>query len=669
MQYRREIDGLRAIAVLPVILFHAGFSWFSGGYVGVDVFFVISGYLITSILLNDLDKGTFSIVKFYERRARRILPALFFVMLCCMPFAWMWLAPQELKNFSQALVAISFFSSNILFWRKSGYFGPAAEENPLIHTWSLAVEEQFYIIFPIMLLLLWRFGKRPIFYIIVFLSFTSLALAEYGWRNHPSANFYLLPTRAWELGIGAICAFLLYHQPVRKSSTASLIGLGLIGCSIFLFDETTPFPSLYAVIPVIGTALVILYADKKSLAIRVISNKFFVGIGLISFSAYLWHQPLLAFARIRSEIEPSPLLMLGLSFVSLILAVFTWKYIEQPFRTKPNTFAKTRKQIFSYSALGTVLFFSTGIYGHLQDGLSSRSAPSGKTFAEINISEKTRVNHGLNVDCEGEFTTTKNCRTGDNPTIMVWGDSYAMHLMQAVMASKSLGERDVIQFTKSVCAPVFGLAIVNHKYTESWANGCIEFNNKVMNWLSKNQTVEYVLLSSPMGIVNNRTLNDEGEVNEPSIKLTLNSANKVSEFIQSLGKKVIFISPPPRTGKDLSRCTSHNLVFGSGQDFSCEFTVDKISEQHVEVMNFLKMDALTFPVIDLRSYICNGSVCETYVSGINIYRDSGHLSHAGSQYIGAQYDLLGDAIKSANKAEQTDQSSSNGVEQTILVVK
>jgi peptidoglycan/LPS O-acetylase OafA/YrhL len=660
MQYRREIDGLRAIAVLPVILFHAGFSWFSGGYVGVDVFFVISGYLITSILLNDLDKGTFSIVKFYERRARRILPALFFVMLCCMPFAWMWLAPQELKNFSQALVAISFFSSNILFWRKSGYFGPAAEENPLIHTWSLAVEEQFYIIFPIMLLLLWRFGKRPIFYIIVFLSFTSLALAEYGWRNHPSANFYLLPTRAWELGIGAICAFLLYHQPVRKSSTASLIGLGLIGCSIFLFDETTPFPSLYAIIPVIGTALVILYADNKSLAIRVISNKFFVGIGLISFSAYLWHQPLLAFARIRSEIEPSPLLMLGLSFVSLILAAFTWKYIEQPFRTKPNTFAKTRKQIFSYSALGTVLFFSTGIYGHLQDGLSSRSAPSGKTFAEINVSEKTRVNHGLNIDCEGEFTTSKNCRTGDNPTVMVWGDSFAMHLMQAVRASESLGGRDVIQFTKSSCAPVFGLAKVGR--TKSWAEGCIKFNNQVKDWLSQNQTVEYVLLSSPMNIIHSRTLNEEGEFSEPSTKLTLNSANKVAEFIQSLGKKAIFISPPPTTGEDLSKCSSYNLIFGTGEDFGCEFAVDEVSQQYVEIMDFLKSENFKLPVIDLSSYICNDVTCETYISKINIYRDTGHLSHAGSQYIGAQYDLLGAAIKISNNAEQTDQRLSNGVE-------
>lgn len=649
MQYRREIDGLRAIAVLPVILFHAGFSWFSGGYVGVDVFFVISGYLITSILLSDLDNGNFSIVKFYERRARRILPALFFVMLCCIPFAWMWLAPQEFKNFSQALVAISFFSSNILFWRKSGYFAPASEENPLLHTWSLAVEEQFYIIFPVMLLLLWKFGKRPIFYAIVFLSLTSLVLAEYGWRHHPSANFYLLPTRAWELGVGAICAFLLYRRPAQKNTFASLFGLGLIGYSVVFFDETTPFPSLYALVPVMGTALVIIYADKTPAA-RMMSNRLFVGIGLISFSAYLWHQPLLAFARVRSPVEPNPLLMIGLSFLSLILAALTWRYVEQPFRTRSHPLTKTRKKIFSYSALGTVLFVGAGLYGQLQDGFSSRSTPSGKTFADLNIEERTRVNHGLNVQCDGEFTTSEHCRTGENPTVLVWGDSFAMHLMQAVRASESLGDRNIIQFTKSLCAPVFGLAIVERK-PESWAKGCIEFNNQVRDWLSNNVTVEYVLLSSRMDIIHSDTLNEDGETNQPSTKLVLAAANEVADFLEGLGKKAVFISPPPMTGEDLSKCSSYNLVFGTNEDFSCSFHLDTTSKEYSKIVAFLEAPDYRFPVVDLRKYICREAVCETFISGVNIYRDAGHLSLIGSRYIGTRYDLLGDAMKVAGQAE------------------
>jgi peptidoglycan/LPS O-acetylase OafA/YrhL len=192
MIYRREIDGLRAVAVVPVILFHAGLSLFSGGYVGVDVFFVISGYLITSIFIGE----DFSIARFYERRARRILPALFFVMLCCVPFAWMWMLPSELKDFSESVVAVVFLASNVLFWREEEYFAPAAELKPLLHTWSLAVEEQFYLLFPIFLLLAWRFGRNRVFWSICLIGAISLAASEWGWRNNPSANFYLAPTRA-----------------------------------------------------------------------------------------------------------------------------------------------------------------------------------------------------------------------------------------------------------------------------------------------------------------------------------------------------------------------------------------------------------------------------------------------------------------------------------------
>ena len=193
MQYRREIDGLRAIAVLPVILFHAGFETFGGGFVGVDVFFVISGYLITTIILGELEQGKFSIVNFYERRARRILPALFLVMLVCIPFAWLWLLPSDMKDFAQSLVAVSVFASNILFWRESGYFDTAAELKPLLHTWSLAVEEQFYVLFPLLLMLFWKLGKRWILVTLGLAFIASLALAQWAAYAKPAAAFYLLP--------------------------------------------------------------------------------------------------------------------------------------------------------------------------------------------------------------------------------------------------------------------------------------------------------------------------------------------------------------------------------------------------------------------------------------------------------------------------------------------
>ncbi|MCH8685927.1 acyltransferase family protein [Pedomonas mirosovicensis] len=347
MHYRPEIDGLRAVAVIPVILFHAGLSLFSGGFAGVDVFFVISGYLITSIIINELEEGRFSIVRFYERRARRILPALFVVMLCCIPFAAAWMLPWQFKDFAQSLIAVTLFSSNILFWREDDYFATAAEEKPLLHTWSLAVEEQYYLLFPLLLALLWRFGRRPVFGVIALLAGASLLLSEYGSRHWGSANFYLAHTRAWELLIGSICAFLQFRQPQRRSNGLSALGLGLILFAIFRYDETTPFPSVYALAPTLGTALVILYGAGGTWAGRLLATRPFVGIGLISYSAYLWHQPLLAFARIYSLKTPPIEMMLALSAASLVLAYLSWKYVETPFR---NRRAFSRGAIFRSAA-------------------------------------------------------------------------------------------------------------------------------------------------------------------------------------------------------------------------------------------------------------------------------------------------------------------------------
>ena len=212
MRYRKEIDGLRALAVIPVILYHAGFNWFSGGYIGVDIFFVISGYLITSIIIKEQDAGTFSLANFYERRIRRILPALFFVLLVTLPFAWLWLLPHELKDFGKSLAAVILFASNFLFWKESDYFAADAELIPLLHTWSLAVEEQFYVFFPIIMMLFWVLGKRKLVAIFSVIGLLSLGLTEWGWRNFAEANFFLIPTRAWELMIGSLVAFYLYNN-------------------------------------------------------------------------------------------------------------------------------------------------------------------------------------------------------------------------------------------------------------------------------------------------------------------------------------------------------------------------------------------------------------------------------------------------------------------------
>ena len=333
MKYRAEIDGLRALAVVPVILFHAGFELFSGGFVGVDVFFVISGYLITTILIEDIENDRFSILKFYEKRARRILPALFFVMFVCIPFAWMWMPSSQMKDFFQSLVAVSLFASNILFWTESGYFDATAEEKPLLHTWSLAVEEQYYVLFPIFLLLAWRYGKKRVFWMIVAMAVISLLLSEWGWRNKATANFYLAPTRVWELLSGSIAAFIVQKKGVQRSDALSLLGLAAIVFSIITYDESTPFPSFYGLLPVLGVVLLIVYASQETIAAKILSTNAFVSVGLISYSAYLWHQPLFAFARIRLLEYPPVTLMLMLSLTSIALAYISWRFVEKPFRT------------------------------------------------------------------------------------------------------------------------------------------------------------------------------------------------------------------------------------------------------------------------------------------------------------------------------------------------
>ncbi|MEJ2756274.1 MAG: acyltransferase, partial [Gammaproteobacteria bacterium] len=367
MKYRSEIDGLRALAVVPVVLFHAGISLFSGGFVGVDIFFVISGYLITTILIDDIENKRFSVVKFYERRARRILPALFFVMLFCIVPSWIWMLPNHMKDFSQSLVAVSLFSSNILFWRESGYFAAAAEAKPLLHTWSLAVEEQYYLIFPIFLFFVWRLGKKSALTIIVAVALASLLLSEWGWRVDADANFYLSPTRAWELFAGSIAAFIVLKSEVQKNNALSLLGLMSILYSIFYLDSTFPFPSLYTLIPVLGTVLIVAYAGKGTLVAWILSRRLFVGVGLISYSLYLWHQPLLAFARVNQIHDEY--INIWLVAISFIFSFLTWKYVERPFRGRLTI---SKEMVFTSSALGISIFLIFGLLGHISGGFKSR---------------------------------------------------------------------------------------------------------------------------------------------------------------------------------------------------------------------------------------------------------------------------------------------------------
>lgn len=381
IKYRTEVDGLRAVAIIPVILFHAGISLFSGGYVGVDVFFVISGYLITSIILAELAGEGFSLLNFYERRARRILPALFVVMLASSVFAYCWMLPDELENFGQSVVATTLYANNMLLALTAGYWDLKSEFKPLLHTWSLAVEEQYYIVFPLLLMLGWRYFRRHIVVVLVLLALASFALAQWGTSHAPDATFYTLPTRAWEMLIGSFAAFYFRAYPAGPTvafpvrQAASLLGLTLILASIFGYDSHTPFPSVYTLAPTMGAVLIILFAQEGTWVHAALSTRPMVRVGWISYSAYLWHFPLFAFARVYSVSHPPVSLLLGLCVLCVLLAYLSWKFVETPLRDRRRF---DRNFIFGATLVFSVLFVGWGVLLHRSHGLPSRMYAESK---------------------------------------------------------------------------------------------------------------------------------------------------------------------------------------------------------------------------------------------------------------------------------------------------
>ncbi|ROO26352.1 acyltransferase family protein [Salinisphaera japonica] len=641
IKYRPEIDGLRAVAVIPVILFHAGFSWVSGGFVGVDVFFVISGYLITAILLKDLQENRFSVVGFYERRARRILPALFSVLIVVTPLAIVWLRPSQLKDYSEALFATVAFSSNILYWLTAGYFEPNSDLNLLLHTWSLGVEEQFYLFFPLLLAYLWRRqGSRASIYIGV-ICFASILLAEVGWRVFPTANFYLLPSRAWELGAGSLCAFYLHAGNTQRSSQAlSVVGLLLILSSVFWLTADTAFPSLATLLPVVGSALIILGSGSKDLIGRMLGSRPFVLVGKLSFSAYLWHQPLMALARLRSLTTPSPVLMGALAVASLGIAYLSWRFVEEPFRGRPGRrLLHTRSRVFSASALGSALLLAIGLSGYLGNGWPERQTPSGKSFSELKLENLIQINYGLSPRCEGHFTLSDKCRTGPNPDVLVWGDSYAMYVANLVRSSPSFQGHEMVQMTKSSCAPIPGIAKITASRSPQWASSCINFNQRVLDWLGNQDRIKYVVMSSPLRVLDSKLYFDNS-IHGASEQIVLERLKNLAKRLRSMGKNPLFVGPTPIADYDLSSCPLWSLR--DGVDYDCEFSIHAIEAQRAHVLTTLQSQDFPYPVFGLMRNICPRGQCQTVTGGgMPLFRDDEHLSVGGSKALGAELDVFG----------------------------
>lgn len=656
MNYRPEIDGLRALAVIPVIFFHAGFQLFGGGFVGVDVFFVISGYLITSIILSEKKMGTFSLVGFYERRARRIFPALFIVILACIPFAWLWAPPVEMKDFSQSLVAVSAFSSNILFWRESGYFDTSSELKPLLHTWSLSLEEQYYALFPVFLLITWRLGKKSIIALLVALFILSFALAQLGSTRQPEASFYLLPTRGWELLIGAFIAFYSLRDKKNKHITDqtrtllnqsfSLIGLLLIICAVITFNKNTPFPSAYTLIPTIGAGLVLFCAQSNTIVGKLLSNRFLVGVGLISYSAYLWHQPLFAFARLRSFSAPSSMLLLLLTFVSIFLAYISWKYIEIPFRNRNFI---SRRKIFAFGLIGIIIFSVFGVIGHLNGGFLGRSNSFTQMASIQTVADSHCHNAGRRTAkqlANGDICTLG---TGKVPTFAVIGDSHAGAIFESINNFKSELPFQGYAISGGFCAP-----IINHfrlsRYTSS---DCIDTTKAAFIKILESNTVTDVILYAEwanytQGYRNQGNGNyqlpalaadDDGSANLASENTHIfeRSLLKTIDALISAGKRVIIVKPTPEFNQPvITSISKHILLSGSNADLSSyapKIEYKEYSQRNLEVFRvFDKLTHVSF--VDSGKIFCHGRACQSVDSNESIlFSDTNHVTVYGADLI------------------------------------
>lgn len=622
MNYRSEIDGLRTVAVLPVILFHAGFKVFSGGFVGVDIFFVISGFLITSILISEMENGDFSLLRFYERRARRILPALFFVMAVCAPIAWAWMLPKELADFARSQVMTVFFVSNVFFFKEVDYFGIAAELRPLLHTWSLAVEEQYYLLFPVFLLLLWRLGRDKLLWLIGLIAIVSFGASHWASDADPVANFYLAPTRAWELLAGSICAFLSVGKAPRTNESLSLFGFALILFAIFYFDKTTPFPSAYALAPVVGTALVILFG-QGTLVGKALSTRPFVGIGLISFSAYLWHQPLFAFARLRSWSEPSPTLMFLLAVASLVLAYGSWRFVEQPFRKPKNGLVTRRSQVFGLSAAAGIVFVLAGAVVVTKEGNPWRYDPD--RLASL---ENLTVQASKSSDCDAlgwDSVRPDFCVLGvpdADLRVAVIGDSHA-HQFSDVL--DQIGNRQSIRvelFSKSACT-VTDNSYFYPKLRRVYSQ-CEEWRNNVVDYLSQDTHDLVVLTDSTLGYL---------EVGV-SADAYVTGLDRSLQRVAHKDLPVLYVQDNPRFSTfDASRCYTVHFLAGALQDVGQECSLSRqeaLNPALRQAENRLADTSKGIFVADLSEFLCDQNVCFVGDEAGPWMSDSNHLTPMGA---------------------------------------
>ena len=486
--YRRDIDGLRAVAVIAVVLFHFGVPGFSGGFVGVDVFFVISGYLITSIIWRQREASRFSFVEFWARRARRILPALFVMMAAVLAVGWFLMAPKDYEELGRSVRYQVMFVSNLLFMRQEGYFDAASDLKPLLHTWSLAVEEQFYFVFPLLLTLLcsrFKHWRLALFSLLL----VSFGLSVWAVAQHPEKAFFLLPMRAWELLAGAMLAIAPASQKRLTPAAAqgiSLLGMGLILVAVFGYDNSTPFPGAAALLPVLGVVALIWANEHQSTWVgRVLSTRLMVGLGLISYSWYLWHWPVFVFGSYAGAEEFGPVLTGGLIALTLILGYLSWRFVETPFRER--RILAGRRQILVAAGLGILVLGIAGQALRWTDGLPSRLSEQALQYARAS---EWRPELMACITDDKSPADTPFCRYGRSPAapaqLLVWGDSHATALIPALEDSARQHGVNVMLASSAGCLPLEGL---------EHGTRCAEYNRRVERTLATEPVRDILLVA------------------------------------------------------------------------------------------------------------------------------------------------------------------------------
>lgn len=654
MQYRAEIDGMRALAVVPVILFHAGLPGFSGGYVGVDVFFVISGFLITAIIVSDLRSGSFSMLQFYERRIRRIFPALFVVCLVCVPFALLWMIPFELKNFGRSLASVFLLSSNFLFYSESGYFAYASELKPLLHTWSLSVEAQFYLVFPILLLFLHKLGRSGLIAGLTLVSLISLGLSESISRSYPEANFYLLPTRLWELGLGAIfalCDAFWARFSGSLGQILSAIGIGLLAIAFSCFAEDFRIPGFWALIPVSGTLLLIAFARPATLVGKALRWPPLVGVGLISYSAYLWHYPLLAFARIRSLNEPPTELLLSLIALAFLLSFLSWRFVELPFRKRTRF---QQNQVYLGTAALSFVAIFIGVSVVATNGLPGRAPP------EIGLAVEGARDDTRSRQCsfgqDRPFDQRRACVYGSfDRDIFIWGDSQARTLAVGLAEAVNGKKANLVQYTSNACVPAVGYR---------WAAGnynCFNQNRLIADALVQKGVPRTVILAGRWTLFREHTRfdNSEGgiEPGKPNYPIfgaspevapgddsyAEQQALAVEQTVEALlkaGNRVVLVYPIPEVGWDVPHRMARQIMFGLEglRPISTDYEVFRSRNARATEMLDGIADHRNLIRVRPDRIFCDTIVpgrCAAEAEGRPLYLDDDHLNRLGARMLSA----------------------------------